>query len=257
MNKTGHLQEVQDLRSIFLTSSPFGPLDNSYEVEGLDPKNSFPELVRERWREEARVLIISAFPENIPANIEMRDFMEQAMEISGLSLSAVDIWDDRTTEYSPEILHSYDVIYLGGGHVPTENAYFERIGLRDMIRDFEGIIIGISAGTMNAAENVYAQPEEPGEALDPDYQRFIPGLGLTDINILPHLQMIRGMELDGMKIIDEISLQDSFGHDFLAIPDGSFVLSEEGLETLYGEGFQIKDGQIRQICREGESILLF
>lgn len=245
------------MRSIFLTSSPFGPLDNSYEVEGLDPKNSFPELVRERWREEARVLIISAFPENIPANIEMRDFMEQAMEISGLSLSAVDIWDDRTTEYSPEILHSYDVIYLGGGHVPTENAYFERIGLRDMIRDFEGIIIGISAGTMNAAENVYAQPEEPGEALDPDYQRFIPGLGLTDINILPHLQMIRGMELDGMKIIDEISLQDSFGHDFLAIPDGSFVLSEEGLETLYGEGFQIKDGQIRQICREGESILLF
>lgn len=245
------------MTSIFLTSSPFGPLDNSYEVEGLDPKNGFPDLVRERWKEDARVLIISAFPADIPANMEMRSFMEQALEISDLSLSAVDIWDDRTEEYSREALCSYDVIFLGGGHVPTENVYFDRIGLRDMIRDFEGMIIGISAGTMNAAETVYAQPEEEGEALDPDYERFIPGLGLTDINILPHLQMIAGMELDGMKIIEEISLGDSFGHDFLAIPDGSFVLIEEGLSTLYGEGWQIKDGQMRQICSEGDSVLLF
>ena len=245
------------MTSIFLTSSPFGPLDNSYEVEGLDPKNGFPDLVRERWKEDARVLIISAFPADIPANMEMRSFMEQALEISDLSLSAVDIWDDRTVEYSREALCSYDVIFLGGGHVPTENAYFDRIGLRDMIRDFDGMIIGISAGTMNAAETVYAQPEEEGEALDPDYERFIPGLGLTDINILPHMQMIAGMELDGMKIIEEISLGDSFGHDFLAIPDGSFVLIEEGLSTLYGEGWQIKDGQMRQICSEGDSVLLF
>ena len=245
------------MRSLFLTSSPFGPLDNSYEVEGLDPKNGFPDLVRERWKEDARVLIISAFPADIPANMEMRSFMEQALEISDLSLSAVDIWDDRTEEYSREALCSYDVIFLGGGHVPTENAYFDRIGLRDMIRDFEGMIIGISAGTMNAAETVYAQPEEEGEALDPDYERFIPGLGLTDLNILPHLQMISGMELDGMKIIEEISLGDSFGHEFLAIPDGSFVLIEEGMAALYGEGWQIRDGQMTQICREGDSVLLF
>ena len=245
------------MTSIFLTSSPFGPLDNSYEVEGLDPANQFPLLVRERWREGARVLIISAFPENIPANTEMRDFMQQALETEGLSLSAVDIWDDRTAEYTRQALHSYDVLFLGGGHVPTENAYFQRIGLKDMIRDFDGIIIGISAGTMNAAETVYAQPEEPGEALDPDYERFIPGLGLTDLNILPHLQMIRGMELDGMKIIDEISLGDSYGHDFLAIPDGSFVLVEEGLSTLYGEGWQIRDGQMTKICSQGDSLLLF
>lgn len=245
------------MTSIFLTSSPFGPLDNSYEVEGLDPANQFPLLVRERWREGARVLIISAFPENIPANMEMRDFMQHALETEGLSLSAVDIWDARTYGYTRQALHSYDVLFLGGGHVPTENAYFQRIGLKDMIRDFDGIIIGISAGTMNAAETVYAQPEEPGEALDPDYERFIPGLGLTDINILPHLQMIRGMELDGMKIIDEISLGDSYGHDFLAIPDGSFVLVEEGLSTLYGEGWQIRDGQMTKICSQGDSLLLF
>lgn len=33
---------------------------------------------------------------------------------------------------------------------------------------------------MNCADTVYAQPEEPGEAVDPDYQRFIPGLGADD-----------------------------------------------------------------------------
>ena len=41
------------------------------------------------------------------------------------------------------------------------------------------MIFGISAGSMNSAEEVYAQPELEGESLDPNYVRFIPGLGLN------------------------------------------------------------------------------
>ena len=235
------------MMSLFLTSSPFGPLDNSYTVRGVDPAWGLPDLLKERWRKDAGVLIISAFPSDIPACVEMREGMEKAMREEGLSLSRVDIWDDRTRDYSREVLQSYDVIYLGGGHVPTENAYFRRIGLKEMIEGFDGIIIGISAGTMNAASLVYAQPELPGESLDPAYQRFLPGLGLTDLQILPHYQMVRKMELDGRRIIQDITREDSYGHNFLALPDGSFVLSENGKERLYGEGYRIRDGEIHPV----------
>ena len=71
------------------------------------------------------------------------------------------------------MLCAYDVIFLGGGHVPTQNAFFHRIGLREKIRNFDGIVIGISAGSMNSADVVYAQPELPGEAADESYQRFL------------------------------------------------------------------------------------
>lgn len=39
---------------------------------------------------------------------------------------------------------------------------------------------------MNRAREVYAQPELEGESVDTEYQRFLDGLGLTELMILPH-----------------------------------------------------------------------
>ena len=91
------------------------------------------------------------------------------------------------------------MVILGGGHVPTEKAFFDEIGLRDALlkgddrnaNGWDGIVMGISAGSMNCADIVYAQPEMPGEAADPSYQKFIQGLGLTDVNVLPHYQAVK------------------------------------------------------------------
>ena len=143
---------------------------------------------------------------------------------------------------------------LGGGHVPTQNRFFQQLDLARKIRAFDGIVIGISAGTMNAAENVYAQPELDGESLDPTYQRWIPGLALTKTNILPHYQMVKDNMLDGVKLFDDITCGDSYGHRFLALTDGSYLLSEQGKETVWGEAYEISDGTIRQISDENEVI---
>ena len=109
---------------------------------------------------------------------------------------------------------------------------------------------------MNAAGQVYAQPELPGEAADPNYVRWLPGLGLTELNILPHYQMVRDNRLDGLHLYEDITYPDSVGHRFLALPDGSYVLVENGRATLYGEGYLIAEGQFMQICQTGESVVL-
>lgn len=268
---------------IFLTSSPTGPLDHSRAVDGLDDKNKFVENLRKYWKEEMKTLYITAMPADAGINEEIRKGMAAAFARKGFyfasagaagnsngktslnesgdadsSRGGFDIWDDRTEDFSAEVLHSYDLIILGGGHVPTQNEFFQRIGLREKIQGFQGVIMGISAGTMNSADVVYAQPELDGEAVDPNYQRYLTGLGLTKTQVLPHYQMIKDSELDGMRVFEDITYGDSMGREFVALPDGSYILieTEEDRETIWGEAYLIKDGAIQQICSENEQVII-
>lgn len=242
--------------TVFLTSSPTGPLDGSRPVHGVDELNGLRENLRRRWKPAARVLLVSADPGNDAFNDRVRGDFEYLLGVSEFSCSTVDSWDDRTAELSAGELCRYDVLLLGGGHVPTQNAFFGRIRLREKLQDFRGIVIGISAGSMNCAETVYAQPEEAGESVDPAYRRFLPGLGLTRVNVLPHLQMLRDTWLDGRRLFEDITFADSYGREFLAIPDGSYLLLENGITTLFGEGWRIAEGDMTQICGAGECIRL-
>lgn len=254
---------------LFLTSSPTGDLDGKYTCVGLDNRNGFADMVRRFWRPDAKVLMITAFPDDWEANKQMGEFFHEAILKTGLSCSVFDLWDRQVlsceANYSKEVLQSYDVIFLGGGHVPTQQAFFQELHLREHMEGFDGMVIGISAGTMNSADVVYAQPEEPGEATDPDYQRFIQGLGLTKINILPHYQLAKNSYKDGMHLFDEISIPDSRGRRFVTLPDGSFVVDwkgwtrmgqgqwlEEHRATVHGKSYFLEDGRMFQFSEDGE-----
>ena len=118
-------------------------------------------------------------------------------------------------------------------------------------RGFDGVVIGISAGSMDCADIVYAQPEHPGETLAPNYNRFPVGLGLTRTNILPHYQMVKDNILDGRRLYEDITFTDSIGHAFLVLVDGSYVLEEEDRCEVYGESYLIFSGKMMKICDEG------
>ena len=109
---------------------------------------------------------------------------------------------------------------------------------------------------MNSAEEVYAHPEEEGEAVDPGYQRFLPGLGLTKTCLLPHYQENRDDVLDGLRIYEDIAVPDSMGKTFYAIPDGSYLFIAPGREELRGEAYRLKDGTFAQVSSCGEVLSL-
>ena len=155
-----------------------------------------------------------------------------------------------------ERLDEMDAIILAGGHVPTQNAFMKKLNLKEKLEGYQGILLALSAGSMNCAEIVYASPELDGEALDPDYQRWITGLGLTKVNIFPHFQYLRTVMLDGFRMVEDITYSDSMGHEFLALNDGSYLVLEDGVETVYGEAYRIKDGCLTQICKNGEFVVL-
>lgn len=237
----------------FLTSSPTGPLDGSRKVDGLDKKNHFVERLRQHWKENSRCCIIASNPDGYDRNDEMCIYFENVFRKEHFSMQCFHLIDRRYCHFTKEDLHCYDVILLAGGHVPTQNQFFKDIQLREKIEGFEGIVIGISAGSMNSADIVYCQPEEDGEAINPHFQRWITGLNITKINMIPHYQMVKDRYLDGMRLYEDITYQDSMNHQFVVLVDGSYILIDDK-ETVYGESYLISDGHIQLLCHDNECL---
>lgn len=238
---------------LYLTSSPTGAYrgGGQEDFKGFNPANDMVKHLKEDWRDPSRCLIIAADPDSLMGNDEMRFYFEKVLRETGLSASGLDICDRRNGEETVRRLQEYDMIILGGGHVPTQNAFFQEIGLPGAIREFDGIVMGISAGSMNCAGRVYAQPELPGESISDTYRRYLEGLGLTRCNVLPHYQAVKHDLLDGRRLMEDITYPDSIGQRFYAIPDGSYILQREGAPVIYGEAYLIAEGEIRQISEAG------
>ena len=239
-----------------LTSSPTKEINERCPLPALDERNGFIDLLKELWRTPARCLMIAAFPDANDRNDEMTWFYSEAVKNAGLPWACFDLWDDRNPGYSKQELHCYDVIFLAGGHVPTERRWFEYIQLKKLLEGYEGIVLGTSAGSMNMAEIVYGWPEEEGESLDPNHELFFPGLGLAQTIVLPHYQKVKDNYLDGRRLMEDITCSHSYGQKFYAIPDGSFVLVKGGVETLFGQALLVSDGQITPFSAENEEKVL-
>ena len=182
---------------LFLTSLPGG---YSYKngmmtTDGFYKTNEFINNLDKLWKNDSKILFITATPDNNRASKAIMFIIGKSFDIANLSYDSFDLCD--YSNYDQE-LGEYQVIILGGGHVPTQNKFFEEINLYDRIKNFEGIIIGVSAGSMNSAEIVYAQPENNGEAINPNYKRFLKGLNLTKFQIIPHYYSIKNKKLDGL-----------------------------------------------------------
>ena len=217
--------------------------------------NGLLKIIQAVWKKNSKVMIISGSPEYYDKNDSVLFCLSGAFSLSDLSASEVLMCDERNKEII-ERLPEMDVLILAGGHVPTQNSFMKTIGLKERLQDWDGLLIAWSAGSMNCAETVYAGPELPGEAIDPDFQRWISGLGITKIKIFPHFEELRDEMLDGMRLIEDITYADSMGHEIIALNNGSFIVADNGTETLYGEAYSIKDGEQRQICSDDKWIQL-
>lgn len=227
------------------------------EDEGkLNGANGFVEELRRCLPDPLRGLNICSHPDSWEITDFYAGITKGYFEDEGFRFEGFRVLDSRNEDRAAALIRSSNLIILSGGHVPTQNRFFQRIGLRELLQGYEGVVVGISAGSMNAADLVYAQPEEEGEAVDPAFERFLPGLGLTKVNLLPHYQRVKDDVLDGLRLFEDITYSDSMGRTFYAIPDGSYLFIEGGREELRGEAYRIRDGRMEQISRDGQTVLL-
>ena len=231
--------------TLFLTGSPTRYGQNHFTAD-----NGFLARVMAELPPRPRVLLISAAPDDQAFTDSVLQGMSDCICNSGIEPSAIVMLDRRNAREVKELVARAHWVVLCGGHVPTQNRFLHEIGLRDILKGYDGVVMGCSAGSMNCADTVYSHPELKGEAIDPEYKRWLPGLGLTDINLVPHYHQVKDMVLDGKRLFQEVVFPDSIGHRFYTFPDGGYVMVKDGRTTLYGEAWEISDGVMRKISEE-------
>lgn len=232
----------------FLTSSFIVNTDKeSYIPSPLMDSNDFIYNLKKYWKDNSNILIIASDPEDFPENDFKKKRIMDGFSLAGFSIENVNIYDHRNNEDIKKMIHWADVIYLSGGHCPTENKFIKETGLKEALKEFNGIFIGLSAGSVNAASSVFLIPEEKGEAIDKDFIYFTEGLGLTDINIIPHSGYLKEVILDGKHMMNDIFIPFSYERKLYLLPDGSYFMIKDGETQLFGEAEVLFDGKIYPI----------
>ena len=235
---------------VFITGSPF--IDGA-ERALLNPDNQLLDRLYAVLPRNPRVLFVASNPDDHAGTCRFGADVFCAFAEADIPFSKYTVLDATNAQSAKKLVHSSDFIIFAGGHVPTQNAFLNAIRMRQLLSDYDGVVMGISAGSMNLADTVYVQPEEPGES-SPDFVRFAPGLGLTPVNILPHYQKVKDNYLDGKRLYEDITFADSVGHEFFVLPDNSYFYQDEDGLLLCGKGYRLRNGIMEQLT-DDEDVL--
>lgn len=236
---------------IFLTSSPTIGWGGD-----LNPANGFLDELRKAMPKEIRCLMITSYPDDQQITDRMAWELREEFDHADLSFSHYEVLDRRTQQYARRMIKDANFIILCGGHVPTQNKFFKELKLAGLLRGFDGVMMTISAGSMNCADTVYCGPELEGESVDPNFMRFIPGLGLTPINIFPHYYGACNNMLDGQRM-EQILLIDSYARPIYCLPDGSWIKINHLHAILYGDAYLMRYGQRHQFCTNDNTRIIY
>lgn len=225
----------------------------SSDKRQLNSQNDFIDKIHE-YVDDINCLYIPSNPYRQFLTNTISSHHKRAFEKSGFTVKSWDVFSLFQKNILKKLISNANLIILAGGHVPTQNKFFNDIRLKQCIKDYKGLVIGISAGSMNSATEVYAQPEKLGEVKSPNYDRFLEGLGIVDISVLPHYKDVKDERLDNQRIMEDVTLPDSYGKKFYAIEDGAYIVATENI--IYGNCYVIKDGKIKKVCNTGEAVNL-
>lgn len=219
-----------------------------YSSRSIIKENNFLENLKNTLDENIRLLFISSSPKEFDINDKYFNELKNALLLEDISIETSNILDDRNIDEARSLINNSNLIFLAGGHVLTQNKFFERIDLKNLLLNYDKVLISSSAGSMNSAEVVYSIPELDGEAIDKKFKKFLKGLGITKLNIIPHFQFIKNEIVDNCRVIDDIVLKDSYNNKFYALDDGSYIMGQrDKFEKIIGNSYLIENGKINNI----------
>ena len=130
-------------------------------------------------------------------------------------------------------LKSYDVIFLMGGNPINQIEIINKINLKNIINKAK-VVIGVSAGAINLSKEAiyYNDYSEKIEMYD--------GIGLTDINVYPHFDIINKDFVEEVKMVSRLK-------SLIALPNNSFIKIDDKQIEFVGESFKVNKENINKI----------
>jgi len=205
--------------------------------------------IRDNLEKREKMIYIMANPYRYKLNDSLFEATKESFRLSNIEFKEYRLIDYRYTGDLKEELKNTDLIILGGGDCEPQLAYFKILGLKKLLGNYNGLIIGRSAGSMDMASEVYCCPEFEYQLGD---RKYAEGLGLTDIMTLPHYNLYYNSELGGQKLIDDIVFNDIGEKKLYALEDGSYIMIKNGESIVYGKTYLITNKTITEICNENK-----
>lgn len=201
--------------------------------------NGFHEQVTDIFRQkitkrEKFVLVASDF-ENLYEKTEkyFNIFLDMFEQI-GIHFEEACVVDGRMNVAEAEkAIMEADVIWLSGGNTPIQFEHMKKYGIIQPLREFDGVMIGMSAGSINMAETSICTV-----SCGHYKQEVYSGLGCVNITVEPHF--IRDNVSD--ELIDLSKKYMIYG-----LCDESLIVCEGNLVDFYGEIYRLYDGQIERL----------
>lgn len=152
----------------------------------------------------------------------------------GVTFDSVNVIDGRMSkETAQEVVKNADVLWLAGGDTPTQFAYLEAYGLIPCIREHKGVIIGMSAGSINMTKTAICTV-----TCEHDELKIYEALGLVEFSVEPHF--------DKDNVSEEL-LVLSEKYPLYGICDDGAIISVEDKTLFVGDVFLINNGQVTKV----------
>lgn len=218
----------------------------------VDNTNGLVDQIKQYLKATSSILFISADSKDTEKVIQYSNLLFVALKLSVISFNEYNILYEDTKNKAKELVNKADFIFLSGGDTYIQNCFFNEINLKELLKNFDGIVIGQSAGSINMATNVFNSPEEKEES-EPIY---FEGLGLTELNIEPHFNLDSTNFNEYENYQRDYILKESEKRTIYALCDTSHILIINDEKNIYGESYIIKNGIINKICDIGNKYII-
>lgn len=209
----------------------------NYLFSGLDKEKGFTEeqknnLLKDIPSNSTITFIATTFNNHEKTDHNLNKLIDMFKNI-GINFKTIHLIDSRIEESTmKEYLKESNIIFLMGGNPEEQMAKINEYHLASIIKNFSGIILGVSAGSMNQTTNVIYYDEDIGERLI-EYE----GLGFLDINLYPHLDF---NNIPYLKEIFEVSKHGKI----IALPNESFIKIINNIPEYHGEHYYVENDTI-------------
>ena len=209
----------------------------NYLFSGISKEQGFNEIQRKYLKKDIKnndtiVFIATTFDDYEKNDLYYNNLIKHFKNID-ITFNKAYLIDNRVDkDLAKDYILKSNIIFLMGGDAKKQIDSVKEYDLFEILKSKEGIILGVSAGSMNQSSRVVYKNDYNNYVIE-DYE----GLGYIDINIYPHLDF---NNIDYLKEVFEVSNYTKT----VALPNDSFIRIENNNIDFVGEYYTIQNSKI-------------
>lgn len=183
------------------------------------------------------LLVIANDPNDCVDNEDLAQVLGQAFSMTNRKFNEVKVLDNRTSDQAEQLIKNSDLIFVRGGEILRQLEFLQKINFKQLIKNYQGLVITVSAASMCLTKTICNFPEHEKELNQP---RVVDGLGIVDLMLIPHCDGVTYQgHTDFPNLVQDHILPYSDQHKICALPNGSFIMYDGRELRFFGPYYQI------------------